>query len=236
MIGFAHVVLHLGLCNAIARVAPETSVAVRVRAINRIGDAQVDRVFHFERGEDSQKLVEFDSAQGVYRIDVSAPKYKCTASDYVMFLPDHNRNITETLGDRPVPPGKPMLIEGTVPQSFLYAKPSFLIFDKSVACKTPIGDPLPARMILENDQDAYYMWLYSNPAIDARGSVQLALKIGTATGQNHYIRVPIPFPEAWDGWPMSLQFNLDDGELDSLAADPINTLLCPKLFKTMVGG
>lgn len=231
----AHVILHVGFCNAILRARPDTTIAVRVHVADRIGRPQLDRVFRVQRGDEAEAVVEFDNAFGIYSLQIEAPKYRCSASDYLFFIAGNDRSINEKLNDAPTPPSKPVLLSGTAPQSFLYVQPTFVLFDKSQAiCDKPVPAPLPERIVVENDQDAYYTWLYPD-ASAAPGSQQLALRLRTPTHQYHYVRVPIPFPVPWSGWPSSIQFNVTQDMVDVLAGDPTDTLLCPKLWRTSAG-
>jgi hypothetical protein len=234
MLGLSHVVLHVGFCGAIARASSNATVALRVRVSDRIGRRQLDKVFRVQRGDESSAILEFDSSFGIYRLDVEAPKSGCAATDYLFFIEGHDRSVTETLGERPAPP-QPVLLSGTAPQSFLYVQPTFVLFDKrAVACNKPLPDPLVSHIVVENDQDAYYAWFYSEPA-NAGIPQQLALRLRTPTHQYHYVRIPIPFPMPWSGWPSSIQFNVTQEMVDALAGDPVNTLLCPKLWRTSAG-
>ncbi len=233
----AHVILHVALCSAIARARPDTQIAMRVHLADRIGRTQVDRVVRFARGDGQEAIVEFDSAFGIYRLDLVVPKYGCSATDYLTFISGLNRSISETLNDAPAPaPPQPVLLSGTAPQSFLYVQPTFVLFDKSsVACDKPLPAPLDARVTVENDQDAYYAWFYSGGSSPTGAPEQLALRLRTPTHQYHYVRIPIPFPIPWSGWPSSIQFNVTEEMVDALAGDPVNTLLCPKLWRTSAG-
>ncbi len=236
MLGLSHVILHVGFCNAIARVAPGTTVALRVHLADRIGRPQVDRLYRFQRGDDPAAIVEFDSAFGIYRLDVEAPKYHCSLTDYLFFISGLDRSVTVSLSDGRPPPPTPMLLSGTAPQSFLYVQPTFVLFDKNaVACDKPIAAPLQSRLVVENDQDSYYAWLYSDPSSSTGGPQQLALRLKTPTHQYHYVRIPVPFPMPWSGWPNSIQFNVTEEMVDSLAGSPVDTLLCPKLWRTSAG-
>ncbi|HEV7178621.1 MAG TPA: hypothetical protein VGN11_02020 [Candidatus Baltobacteraceae bacterium] len=235
MVGFSHVVLNLSLCSAIARAKPETTIALRMHMSDPHNRAPYDRSFTFERGYDSKRVVEFDAPRGAYHMELIAPKYHCGTSDYLMFISEHDRAIAETLSDGPPPTPPPMLMDGTAPASFLYAAPTFVIFDKSTACNAAVEDPLPSHFVVENDQDSYYVWLYTDPAIEARGSAIVALRLGTPTGEYHYVRVKIPYPIPWGGFPSIVTFNIGEDELDSLAGQPVDTLLCPKLFQTSAG-
>jgi hypothetical protein len=202
---------------------------------DRIGRPQLDRVYRVRRGEDPTTIVEFDSSFGVYRLDIDAPRFGCSATDYLFFIDAHDRNISETLSRQPESPPEPVLLSGTAPQSFLYVQPSFVLFDKrATGCNKPIPDPLTSHIVVENDQDAYYAWFYSEPSI-ADVPQQLALRLKTTTHQYHYVRIPIPFPIPWRGWPVSIQLNVTQEMVDELAGDPVSTLLCPKMWRTSAG-
>jgi hypothetical protein len=235
LLGLSHVVLHLAFCNAISRAPSSARVAMRVGVYDRIGRPQIQRTVRFVRGEYTEAPVEFDLSQGVYRLQVSVPAYDCNAIDYLGLIADHTRNVNEQLVDGAAPQPHPMLLEGTAPQSFLYVHPTFVLFNKSTQCNTPVGDQLNARTVIENDEDAYYVWLYSNPQIDALGSVTLALRLATSTGEYHYVRVKLPFPRPWLGWPQDVRLDVPEGWLDVLAGQPVDTLLCPRLFETSAG-
>jgi hypothetical protein len=236
MLPLAHVILHVGFCGAIARMPSGTSVALRVHVADRAGRTQVDKVYRIERGDESEAIVEFDSAFGTYRIDLVAPKYRCSATDYLFFISGHDRSITEKLADAPAPVlPAPVLLSGTAPQSFLYVQPTFVLFDKSqTACDKPLPQALTSNVAVENDQDAYYVSLYSDSS-STPGSQQLALRLRTPTRQYHYVRVPISFPVPPSGWPSVVTLDVSEDMIDALAGDPVNTLLCPKLWRTSAG-
>ena len=237
MLGLSHVLLHVGLCSAVARASPQTTVAMRVRLSYHVGGTALEKTFRFQREDGSETIVELDVPRGIYHMQIDVPKYGCSASDFVDFLPDHVRTITETLGDLSTPPDKPgVLFEGTAPTSFLYVKPTFVLFDKSVACNTPVGTPLDSHIRVENDGDAYYVWLYSDPALEARGPVVVAIRLRTPTGLYHYIRMPITFPTPWTGWPANDTFNISEDNLAGVATEKYDTLLCPHLWTTSVRG
>jgi hypothetical protein len=231
----AHVVLHVGLCRAIERVAAATTIPLHVSLADRVGHVKVDRVFRVERGDEAEAIVEFDSAFGIYELQIAAPKYRCGASDYLFFIDGHDRSVNENLADSSQPPSpRPILLSGTAPQSFLYVAPTFVLFDKkAVACNKPIAAPLPETITVENDQDAYYASLSAGPAGSA--PEQLALRLRTATHRYHYVRIPFTYPAPWSGWPESITFNVSEEMVDSLAGEPVDTLLCPKLWATSAG-
>jgi hypothetical protein len=234
LLPLSHVFLHVAFCNAIARAAPSAQIAMHVAVYDRIKRPQLDKTFQFQRGDANQQIVDFEMLPGVYRVELSVPRYGCNREDYLALLPGLSRQVDEQLADGPPPPNYPMLLEGTVPQAFLYANPTFVVFDKTAQCNKPVGDPLQAHMTVENDQDAYYIWLYPDRSLAAQAPLTLALQLGTSTGENHYIRVRIPL-YGWGGWPATVQFNVSEDTLDGLAGSPVDTLLCPKLYETEVG-
>lgn len=235
MVPVSHIILHLGLCQSVARLSSESAIAIRVKVSDRTGQVVADKAFRVERGDDPERVVEFDIPWGVYRFDSSVAKYGCNASDFVQLLPEVNRQVTQTLADGAPPPTMPMLLAGNAPQSFLYVKPTFVVFDKSAAiCNKPIPDPLPSNVVVQNDQDAFYAMLF--PASLPGGTVPLlAMRLKTPTHQYHYVRIPIPIPTHWGGWPPSIQFPVTQDMVDGLASDPVDTLLCPKLWETSSG-
>lgn len=232
----AHIVLQATLCSAALRAAPETQIAIRVHAVDRTTRLTFDKTFQVERGYDPKKVVEFDVQWAVYRMSVVAPKYRCSANDYLVALPDTTRTVSENLQDGVAPIPKPaMLLAGNAPESFLSAKPTYILLDKrTAACDKPIGDPLPAEINVENDPDGYYAWLTPN-ASTPRVPTTLALRVTSSTHQYHYVRLPIGVTTEWHGWPQTIQFNISEDMVDALAGKPADTLLCPKLWETSSG-
>jgi len=239
MLGLSHVLLHVGLCSAVSRLSPDAMIAMHVKATYPVRgaepDTQLDQTFRFERGDDQEAIVEFDLPRGIYRLRFDVPKYKCTGSDYVEILQDRNRTIRETLRDGAAPQPLPnALFEGAAPPSFLYAKPTFVLFERSVTCNGPVGTPLTSHIGVENDPDAYYVSMFFVPVLDARSSVVVALRLRTPTGLHHYVRVPMQFPTHRSGWPDTVDFPVTEDNLDGLATEKTDTLLCPKLWETSV--
>ena len=231
----AHVVLHLGMCNAIARLPSQTPIAIRVQVTDRAKLFHVKKVYHITRGTDPELIVEFDSQQGVYHLQVNALKYGCSTSDFFTLFPGLTRNIRETLHSGSMAPPTPLLLAGTAPPSFLYAQPTFVVLDKSTAiCNKPIGALLPVPIVTENDQTAFYVWLPTSTPTVAPDSRTIALRLRTATGEFHYIRLPTKYPTPWYGWPDTVTFNVSSDALDAWAGKPVNTLLCPHLLMTSV--
>ena len=231
----SHVILHLGLCSAILQRPPNTTVAVHVRVLDHGGRKHVDQTFNVMRDYEPTAVVAFDVYQGEYAMEISAPAYNCNAFDYIHVLPQRDRTISEQLVEGPPPQTRPMLLSGTAPQSFMYLQPTYVLFDKSQQCNKPVGDPIPVHLIVENDEDSFYIWLYPDASLYARGSEILAMQLQTPTGEYHYIRLKTPFPEAWRGWPADITFNVREDYADYIATEPTGVLLCPKLFETSGG-
>jgi hypothetical protein len=224
------------LCGAIARLKPETPLAIRVRLSDRTGRATLDRTFRVERGDGPDVMVEFDSARGTYRLDAAAPKYGCSVTDYLALMPDRTRSVTEPLDSSPPSPEIPVILYGDAPQTMLYANPTFVLFDKSaVACGKPIATPLTTHVTVENDQDSYYAWLYNDDATRQPDTQTLALRLQTPTHQHHYVRIPLPFPAPPLRWPENIHLDVSEGMIDELATEPTDTLLCPKMWRTSAG-
>ncbi|MBV9149587.1 MAG: hypothetical protein JO024_06965 [Candidatus Eremiobacteraeota bacterium] len=235
MTGLAHVALHVALCGPIARLAPQTPLSMHVRVLDRIGETQVDRSYSLQRGYGDEAIVEFDTARGLYRLQVSAPRYHCSASDFLVFMPDHARNIGERLTSGFYRESVPLILSGTTPPAFAYTHPEFVALDASRAlCNQPISNPLPIHATFENDQDSYYAQLYADPLEAPGRPLQLALKLRTAAAQFHYVRIPATFPAPPTNWPYAYELNIPEDYIDQLATEPVDTLLCPKFIKTSV--
>ncbi len=230
-----HVILHLGLCNALLKTKLQTQFAVRVLVTDRINRPHVDKTFQVWRDYEPTGVLSFDSPPGEYKMQISVPKYDCNVTDYVFFIPNHARTISEQLVDGPAPVTKPMLFEGKAPASFLYIAPTYVLFDKNTQCNKPVGNPIPAHTIVENDQDSFYIWIYPDASLFAQGPETLAMQLQTATGEEHYIRLKSPFPVPWTGFPYDIEFNISEGNVDGLATAPTGVLLCPKIYETSAG-
>lgn len=238
MLGLAHVALNIGLCSSMARKPAATPLAIHVRITDSQRTARVNKTFTFRRGTDPHTVIALDMERGTYRLELSAPKFNCGVSDWLVFWPDLDRTVNETLRDGRARPTQPLLILGTLPQSFQTSEPTYLLFDKNaVACNKPIAQPLPADIVSEQDQDAYYAWISPTASIAAKGmdSATIALRLKTPQGDYHYIRIPYKFPQPWEGWPQTIQFNIKEEELLFIQGEPVDTLLCPHFFRTSVG-
>jgi len=236
MAGLAHVALHVALCGPITRLPSQAAFAMHVRVSDKINRTIVDRSFSLERGFENEAIVEFDVPQGVYRIEATTPHYGCSASELAFFIPDHARNFDMHLqsgANRQTDP-TPMLLSGTTPAAFTYVHPEFVAVDRGAACNKPIAETLPIRSAIETDQDSYYAKLYSVSQNVATESLNVVLKLRTPAGEFHYVRIPLHFPVAVTGWPGATQMNIPEDYIDTLATEPVDTLLCPKFLVTSV--
>lgn len=235
MLGMTHIVLRLGLCSAVSSQPPQAKLAVHVNLVDRKRRYPTEQTIDVERGYESSVTVPFDTQSGIYAMRVSIPQYHCNARDYVDFLADKPRAINEQLSDGPAPETEPMLLEGDVPQSFMYLQPTYVFFDKSTECNKPVGDPIPVHEVIENDQTSFYVWLYADAQTYARAPLVVAMQLQTATGEDHYIRLKIPFPAPWQGFPIDYRFSITEDTADAIATQPTGVLLCPKIYMTSGG-
>jgi hypothetical protein len=235
MDGLSHIFLHIGLCSAISRLPEQATIPMQVSMMIPRGDAPYDKKLNLQRGDGNEKVVEFDIGRGVYHLNIDVPKYGCRASSYVTVFPDQNRKIVATLTDGSIPIPQPnFLMDGLAPLSFLYVKPTYVLFDKSVTCGKPIGTPLPSRVDVAFDEGAYYSTMYLDPSVMNTTPV-FALRFRMATGLEHYVRIPIHIPTDLDGWPQDDRFNITEDMVDELATEKADTLLCPKIWETSAG-
>ncbi len=232
----AHVALHLSLCNSVARLPANAPIEIRLHEQDYTGRQKHDEDFHIQRGEGAERTVEFDTPRGTFGVLVTVPKYKCAAFQYLTYIADHTRNVKMALSDGMPPRTQPLMILGTEPQSFSEMNPTYVLIGKDVKCDGPIGDLIQANATIEDDQDAYYVSMLPSPDIDSRGPFQVALQIDTTTGEGHlYIRLKIPFPQPWRGWPQTYEFDIPDALFDEAATRPIDTFWCPKMTRTSAG-
>ena len=93
----------------------------------------------------------------------------------------------------------------------------------------------PVHEVIENDQDSFYVWLYADQNTFAHAPLVAALQLQTATGEDHYIRLKLPFPMAWHGFAPDWQFSVTEDTADWVATQPTGVLLCPRIMETSGG-
>jgi hypothetical protein len=224
LVGFAHVVLQLSLCNPMVNLPPSTTIDVKLRMVDETGRRDIKQDLSFQRGSGLQHNIEFDAPRGTFKVGLVAPKTGCGFVDFLSFISEAPRTIHEDLLTSPPPEKGVILFDGLASESFLAANPQFVLFPKDMQCAAPISDPPPPPDVrLENDGTSFYVWMNLNQAL----SGLLALQVSTPTGEYHYIRLR-PKLTPWDGWPRTVQFNVTQDLLDSLSDVPTDQLYCPK--------
>ncbi|HEY8298671.1 MAG TPA: hypothetical protein VIG32_11690 [Candidatus Baltobacteraceae bacterium] len=235
MLALSHVVLHLTLaCKSTAKLSAEAAVPIHVVLAYPVRAPEMDQTFKVQRDSDNVAIVEFDAPQGVYRLfaDIGG-KRRCGGVDYLVVLPDHDRSFALTLTDRPVPPITPALVAGSAE---MIAHPTVVLFPKNTACNKSVGDPLSEPVDNEISPGAYYAAVNSAIGIHERGSRIIAVRLTDSSGGFHYIRVRIDFPNYTNGWPTFTHFNVSTDLIEYAADKPEDTLLCPPMYRTSVGG
>ncbi len=228
-----HIVMHLALCKAVARLSPRTTVAVRFVVTDKIGRTAVDRTVQIQRGTGTSVPVEFDTVWGEYRVDAAIPKYKCGGSELFYVLQDHDRTLDVTLSDVSRTFQMPIaLVFGALPVSFAYAQPTVVTFSPTVPCNSTVSDPAPSGIDNEIEQDAYYATVRTPLLYQKPQSVTVALQLKDASGGYHYLRIPWQIGAGRYSWPNAYLINIDDGVIGSVAQGPEDTLQCLKGYMT----
>jgi hypothetical protein len=231
----SHVVLHVSLCNAVARAALARNVPLQVRVTDKLNRPQVEQAFQVEPGTGDKARYEIDLPFGTYRLamDAKVKNATCSAVEYFTVLPQHNRSVSVDLRDgRPVHPIVPMIVMGESPFSFSYVQPTLMVFGKQVTCNGPVGNPVTADIRVETDADGYYASIFPNPALAQALPAVVAMQLKDSQGGYHYVR--LPGQVFFSSWPSILTFNVSEDVIDYVADKPEDTLLCPRMYKTTV--
>lgn len=233
MIGLSHVILHLGMCARVEHLTPRTPVAIRVRLTDRVGTVRIDQEYQVDRAAGAPSVA-LDVAWGTYRLEVAAPQYDCSASEYVAFLAGRNRGVRVNLIAGTAAPAMPVLISGNLVRSH-YGLPTFVLLDFAAnACNKPIEGPLPwLRVDMASERDAYYAALYPQPPFQAGTSAMLALRLQRPDGT--YVYVQLPLPLRWKTWPLSVRFDETTNLMRTLKYHASGILFCPYVRLTFDG-
>ncbi len=238
MYGFSHVILHVALCKSVARLAPETSVAVHVVLANPVRKPQVDEVLHIRRGSSERKTIEVEVPTGVYHLSLDVPEYGCSDVEFLAVLPLQDRQVYVNLAERGTtsPEPAPDIVAGTIKDGVpIYVHPTVVVFPRTVKCKGPVGEPVPDLVENESSFGAYYASIFSLKGIEEPGSRVVALRLTSASGGHHYIRIPVRFPPSPAAWASFQRFDVTMGMIDAIATKPDRTLLCPHFSMTSAG-
>jgi hypothetical protein len=229
----SHIVMHLTLCNAAARLGAQAQLPVRVVVTDRIDRVAADQRVTIPRSEGNDGVVEFDVPWGVYRsvVTMRAGRTTCGATQYFAVIPDHNRSLTIGLQDTAAPTPAPVIIEGSSPVEYEYTQPTVVFFDNNAKCNTPVGTPIDVTEDVESDDDAYYSSVYPTEAL-FRQAPTPAMRLKDTRGGYHYVRLPKNFLSFARRWADLAQFNITDDLIQYLADKPEDTLLCIKAYET----
>jgi hypothetical protein len=227
--------LHIALCNADLRLPPETPFTAHVLVVDRIGRHTVDQSFPIMRETQGVSSVSWDMPWGEYLLTTTVRGHgvTCSGRQYFGVLVNHNREIDVSVHERPQPLRVPALVMGTSPFAFSYVQPTVELFDKTTKCNGPIGTPLDADVVMENDEDGYYGYVYPTRTLLAHAPVVVAVRLTDSSGGYKYIHIPTDFLGYSTAWPSSGELDINDGLIDSIAAKPEDTLICPHFYETI---
>jgi hypothetical protein len=117
MDGLAHIFLHVGLCNSVARLPEGSPIAMHVQMAYPHGDPPYDKMLNLVRGDEKELVVEFDVPRSEYHLQIAVPKYGCSSSSFVTVFADQNRKIAATRSEEPPGPPPILLLDGTARRS-----------------------------------------------------------------------------------------------------------------------
>ncbi|HZZ64260.1 MAG TPA: hypothetical protein VFE17_02060 [Candidatus Baltobacteraceae bacterium] len=233
----SHIVLHVALCNPALRAKPGTALPLHVVVTDKIHRDIIDQNYTIVRENGNEGTVEFDIPWGMYRakLDMHAHGATCSAVDYFTVLADHPRTVSISLQQGPVNTVVPALVMGSAPIAFSYVQPTVVALDKSVTCNGPVGDPLSAPIVMENDADAYYATVFPSAILTQHGPPVVAVRLTDSHAGYHYIRVPAKFLQyaGMTPWPSSVSLNVNEDVIDYVADKPEDTLLCPHMYQVI---
>lgn len=234
----SHVVMHVALCNAAARLGPQAELPVRVVVTDSIRRDVVDQTARITRYEGNNSSLDFDIPWGSYRasIRMHVGKITCSGMQYFAVLLNHNRSLTVQLHRRMAFAPPPTIVMGTAPFAFSYVQPTVMVFGPGTKCNGAVGTPLNVRIDEVNDSDGYYASIYPTAALTPRAHYVVAVRMTDTQGGYHYVRVPSDFVGMSGSWPVLAQFNVTQNVIDWTAGKPEDTLLCPRLYKTETSG
>ncbi|MEO6914033.1 MAG: hypothetical protein ABI182_08455 [Candidatus Baltobacteraceae bacterium] len=232
MIGFSHLILHVVLCKSPAR-SGALPINLRVVMAYRIAQPEMNQTFQVSPDDAGEAAVEFDAMQGVYLMKVRQSG-GCGADQFVTVLSEHPRELSVQLGRPPPPAQTSALVAGAAPPGYSYVRPTIVYFAKPAACDAPIGTPLTDGITVLNDLDAYYATVRPPAVLIDPKAYLVALRLRTATGGFHYVKVPVDFPPSEQNWPTYQKMDVNENIIDFVAGKPFDTLLCPRISKTSV--
>ena len=234
----SHVILQVALCNSALKLKPETALPLHVVVTDRINRDVVDQKFQVVRENGNTVTVGVDVPRGLYRAKLALNYQRASCGGTVWFtvLADHNRTLSVSLQNGTGQILAPAIVMGSLPFAFSYVQPTIVAFDKSVTCNGPVGDPLDAGIVTENDSDGYYANIFPNATLAQHAPPVVAVRMTDSHAGYHYIRVPTRFSRELNDprGLSSLEMDINEDVIDYVADKPEDTLLCPKGYVTEV--
>jgi hypothetical protein len=232
----SHIVLHVALCNSALRLKAQTELPLHVVVTDKINRDVVDQNFRVVRENGNDVNVAVDVPWGLYhaKFTMRYARVSCAADQWFTVLADHNRTLNVSLQEGPLKRQMQAMVMGSVPFAFSYVQPTVVAFDKSVACNGPVGDPLDAGIITQNDNDGYYADIFPNTTLLQHSPPVIAVRMTDSHGGYHYIRIPAKFSRYAAEGGASMKMDVNEDVIDYVADKPEDTLLCPHEYVTEV--
>lgn len=230
----SHIVMHLVLCSASARLKTQADLPVHVTVLDKVNHHLVDQVVRVSRTGAADGTAEFDVPWGLYLAQASlrAGGTTCSESQFFSVLPNHNRELTVHLQNGNVGTLVPTIIYGDIPSEFSYVEPQVVLFGKDTKCDEQIGTPIDAKIDQQNDDQAYYASVYPTPALVQNMPVTPAIRLKDSSGGYHYLRMPANFIGFTHRMPGLNELDIKDELVQFIAGKPEDTLLCMRGYET----
>lgn len=230
----SHIVMHVVLCSASARLKTQTNVPVHVTVLDKVNHHLVDQTVRVARTGAADSSTEFDIPWGLYLAQASmhVGGTTCSQSQFFSVLPNHDRELTVNLQNGNVGTLVPTIIYGDIPTEFSYVEPQVVLFGKDTKCDEPLGTPLDVKIDQQNDGQAYYASVYPTPALLQNMPVTPAIKLKDSSGGYHYVRMPKNFVSISHRMPGLNELDIKDDLVQFIAGKPEDTLLCMRGYET----
>lgn len=230
----SHIVMHLTLCSAAARMKNQSSLPVHVVVVDKIDRRLVDKTVRVATSGAADSAAEFDIAWGVYQAHASvrAGAVQCSGSQFFSVIADHNRQLNMKLQNSIAGMPVPVIIQGDVPAEYSYTQPEVVLFGKDTKCGAAIGSPIDASIDQEDDDQAFYASVYPTNSLMQSAPVTPALKLKDSVGGYHYVKVPNDFIEFRTRRPGLAELDIKDELIQFIADKPEDTLLCLRTYET----
>lgn len=231
----SHIVMHLTLCSAAARLKTQAGLPVHITVLDKIDREVVDETVRVATSGAADSTAEFDIPWGLYLAEASlrAGRTQCAGAQFLSVIADHNRQLSVTLRSTPAALPVPVIIQGDVPAEYSYTQPQVVLFGKGAKCNDPVGAPIDANIDQEDDDQAFYASLYPSASLLQNGPVTPALKLEDSAGGYHYVKIPNNFIQFGARRPGLSEIDIKDELIQFIAGKPEDTLLCFRTFETI---